>query len=226
MRKIGPSSSRQAGPAGSTAGPSVGKLERRTLLVRTGACVALAAAGLAPAARADMGWQNYDVAGQSPSLRFTMARATDGRQVTQAAFRGDVVLLYFGYTSCPDICPTTMGNLGRVLDLLGKQAEHVRVLFVTVDPNRDTLAVLKRYVKVFAPEIDGLRGTESQIESLAHRYHVAYSVMTASPGHPYTVTHSSAIFFFDPKGNARLLSLTSDDTKGLAQDVERLIHGD
>jgi protein SCO1/2 len=155
-----------------------------------------------------------------------MIRANDGRPVTAKDYRGRVVLLYFGYTNCPDICPTTLSDLAGVLGKLGADAADVRVLFVTVDPNRDTLAVLKRYVKVFAPEIDGLRGTESQIESLAHRYHVAYSVMTASPGHPYTVTHSSAIFFFDPKGNARLLSLTSDDTKGLAQDVERLIHGD
>jgi protein SCO1/2 len=171
-------------------------------------------------------WHADDIGGAMPRLQFSMIRANDGRPVTARDYRGRVVLFYFGYTNCPDICPTTLSDLAGVLGKLGADAADVRVLFVTVDPNRDTLAVLKRYVKVFAPEIDGLRGTESQIESLAHRYHVAYSVMTASPGHPYTVTHSSAIFFFDPKGNARLLSLTSDDTKGLAQDVERLIHGD
>jgi protein SCO1/2 len=206
-------------------------LGRRALLFRTGAGVALAGtAGFAPAARADMGWHNFDVAGQSPSLRFTMVRATDGRQVTQTAFRGDVVLLYFGYTSCPDICPTTMANLGRVLDLLGKQAAHVRVLFVTVDPQIDTLPMLKAYTKEFGPQMVGLRGTPDELAALARRFRVAYSVTPAHGTVLRAVTHSSAIYAFDESGRARLLipSMASQtpDIKGTAADLRRLVAGE
>ena len=139
-----------------------------------------------------------------------------------------MALLYFGYTKCPDICPTTLANLAEMLKGLGPDAADVRILFVTVDPNRDTLDVLRPYVKAFAPQMDGLRGPDNQIASLAHAYHVAFSVTPASNGHPYTVTHSSAVFFFDKKGNARLVSLTAAtpdfNAKDMDEDIERLIH--
>ena len=101
------------------------------------------------------------------------------------------------------------------------------MLFVTVDPNRDLLDVLKTYVKLFAPQIVGLRGTPDQLDSLARRYRVAYSVTPASNGHPYQVTHSSIVFVFDAAGQARLL-LTSmatqkPDIDGVAADLRRLI---
>ena len=172
-------------------------------------------------------WHSTDVSGSAPPLRFTMTRASDGKLVTNADYGGQVVMLYFGYTFCPDVCPTTLANLTEIVDQLGPDAQQVRVLFVTVDPHRDTLAVLAAYVQNFAPQIDGLRGTADQLESLARRYRLVYSVTPETRTHPYEVTHASAIYVFDRSGAARLLvpSLTSatPDIAGIVLDLKRLI---
>ena len=165
-------------------------------------------------------WHVTDITGVMPRLEFAMTRANDGAPVSAADYRGRVVILYFGYTNCPDICPTTLANLADMLRQLGPDADKVRVLFVTVDPNRDTPSILKKYAAAFAPQIDGLRGSDNALADLARRYRVSYSVKTQPA---YEVMHSSAVFFFDPTGRARLVTLTSDDTAGLAQDVKRLL---
>ena len=90
-------------------------------------------------------WNSDDMTGALPKLAFTMTRASDGKTVTAADYKGKIVLLYFGYTFCPDVCPTTLLNITTMLKKMGKKADDVRVLFVTVDPNRDTLPVLKQY---------------------------------------------------------------------------------
>ena len=110
-----------------------------------------------------------------------------------------------------------------MLGKLGHDADSVRVLFVTVDPNRDSLTVLKKYAAAFAPQIDGLRGSDNALASLARRYRIAYSVTPESPGHPYTVMHSSAVFVFDATGRARLVTLSTDDATGLAEDIKTLL---
>jgi protein SCO1/2 len=165
--------------------------------------------------------------GVSPALSFTMTRAGDGKTVTAADYRGKLVMLYFGYSFCPDVCPMTLANLVRILHPLGRQADQVRVLFVTVDPNRDTLPVLKQYAAAFGPEVVGLRGTPDGLTALARRYRVAFSVKPASNGSPYEVTHSSAIWVFDRTGAIRLLvpSLASADTDldGVTSDLRRLL---
>lgn len=168
-----------------------------------------------------------DVSGSSPSLEFTMTRASDGKQVTQADYRGRVVLLYFGYTFCPDVCPTTLSNVAEILQRLGPEAAHVQVLFVTVDPARDTLPVLAAYAANFAPQIESLRGTPDQLAALARRFRILYSVTPEGSGHSYEVSHSSAIYVFDQSGAARLLvpslSSATPDIAGLADDLRRLI---
>jgi protein SCO1/2 len=165
-------------------------------------------------------WHATDITGVMPRLDFAMTRANDDAPVSAADYRGRVVILYFGYTNCPDICPTTLANLADMLRELGPDADKVRVLFVAVDPDRDSLAVMKKYVAAFAPQIDGLRGSDNALADLARRYRVAYSVKTQPT---YEVMHSSAVFFFDPTGRARLVTLTTDDTAGLAEDVRRLL---
>lgn len=172
-------------------------------------------------------WHALNVSGSAPPLQFSMTRASDGKLVTSADYRGQVVMLYFGYTFCPDVCPTTLANLSRILGQLGPDAQQVRVLFVTVDPNRDTLAVLKAYVKNFAPQVDGLRGTPDQLASLARRYRLVYSVTPETRSHPYEVTHASGIYVFDRSGAARLLVPSLDsatpDSAGIELDLQRLI---
>lgn len=172
-------------------------------------------------------WHSMNVSGSSPPLDFTMTRASDGKQVTAADYHGRIVMLYFGYTYCPDVCPTTLSNVAEILKRLGPDAQHVRVLFVTVDPNRDTRSVLAAYVKNFAPQVEGLRGTPDQLAALARRYRVVYSVTPETKDHPYEVTHSSAIYVFDGSGAARLLvpslASTTPDIAGTAADLRRLV---
>jgi len=171
----------------------------------------------------DKPWHATNITGSMPALEFSMMRASDENAVDAADYRGHVVLLYFGYTHCPDVCPTTLANLSDVLAKLGQDADKVRVLFVSVDPNRDSLPVLKQYTRAFAPQIDGLRGTPNQLADLARRYRVAYTVKTSPE---YTVTHTSAVFVFDAKGRARLVTLDTNDTEGLTEDLQRIIAGE
>jgi protein SCO1/2 len=121
-------------------------------------------------------WYNIDVTGAVPSLSLTMTDATTGTLVTAVDFRGRVVMLYLGYTQCPDVCPLTLQNIAIVLKRLGSAANNIRVLFATVDPERDTLRVLKHYTSLFALQIVGLRGNADELAQLARRYRLAYSV--------------------------------------------------
>ncbi|MGH6676256.1 MAG: SCO family protein [Xanthobacteraceae bacterium] len=168
-----------------------------------------------------------DMTGVLPPLQFTMTRATDGKVVTAADYKGKIVLLYFGYTYCPDVCPTTLFNISNMLKKLGPQAKDVRVLFVTVDPNRDSLKVLKEYTDAFAPQIVGLRGTQNELATLAKRYRVAYSVTPASPGHPYEVSHSAGVYVFNRSGDIKLLftnlSLANANIMGNFDDLQDLV---
>ena len=174
-------------------------------------------------------WNSDDMTGALPALSFTMTRASDGKTVTAADYKGKIVLLYFGYTFCPDVCPTTLLNLTTMLKRMGKQADDVRVLFVTVDPNRDTLPVLKQYTGAFAPQVVGLRGTPAQLANLAKRYRVAYSVTPAHDGKPYEVTHGAAVYVFNRAGDIKLLftGLSSQKSKlePLTDDLRAMVAG-
>lgn len=160
-----------------------------------------------------------DISGGSPQLDFHLRRASDGAAVTGQDYRGKVVALYFGYTHCPDICPTTLSNL---TDVAKRAGPDFQILFVTVDPGRDTREVLNQYAHAFTPQMDGLYGSANQLAEAARRYRVAYSV---KPGPPYDVMHSNAVFFFDRDGKARLVTTDTSDSAAIAQDVRRLLAG-
>jgi protein SCO1 len=147
----------------------------------------------------------------------------DGQPVTAADYRHDLVVLYFGYTDCPDECPTTLTMLANALHTLGPQASQVRVLFVTVDPNRDTTAVLKRYVSNFGPEFVGLRPDQDELIALSKRYRISYHYEKPDKEGNYEVDHSSAIFVFDRGGRARLLALSDNTSQQVASDLHRLL---
>ena len=181
------------------------RIARRRVSGLSGALFALLATALLAGCDHDAKWASTVIEGSSPPLEFSMTRASDGKAVTEADYRGKVVMLYFGYTFCPDVCPTTLANVSEILGRVGAEARQIRVLFVTVDPDRDTLPILKDYTKNFAPQIEALRGAPDQLAALARRYRVVYSVTPATKDEPYQVTHSSAIYVFDKSGAARLL---------------------
>jgi protein SCO1/2 len=196
---------------------------------RFGAAIAAltVAAAVLAACSSQETWHETDITGSLSALDLTMTSAEDSSTVTAADFAGKVVLLYFGYTQCPDVCPLTLSNLSRVLAQMGDKANDVEVLFVTVDPDRDTLPLLKDYTAAFGPQFVGLRGTPDQLAALAQRYRVSYSVTPATDTDPYTVTHGSAVYVFDQDGNIRLLmtSLASSDPgiDGAAADLTQLV---
>ncbi|WP_144634442.1 SCO family protein [Bordetella genomosp. 13] len=190
----------------------------RALLL--GLCVLLAACSERSA-----DWSLYNVRGHLPDLKFTLSGA-GGRSVSSDSLRGKTVLLFFGYASCPDICPTTMAQLSTVLQQLGDQAERMRIVFVSVDPHRDTPDMLQAYVDAFNKQAIGLTGTEKQIADLARRYRVAYQIEKPRPGDSadvYDVTHSRGVYIFDGRGRARLLASDTDTVTAMVHDLKQLI---
>jgi protein SCO1/2 len=129
---------------------------------------------------------------------FTLVSA-DGRTVTDQTFRGKWMLIYFGYTFCPDACPTALTNMGVALQKLGPEAARIAPLFITVDPKRDTVKAMAEYLKSFDPRIVGLTGSEAQTGVAAKAYHV-YVAPQKSEGDDYLVDHSAYIYLMSPQG--------------------------
>lgn len=138
-----------------------------------------------------------------------------------ADFRGKVIVLFFGFTHCPDICPTTLSEMAATMKRLGKRAEEVQVLFVTVDPVRDTPELLAKYVPAFHPRFLALRGTEAQTQELASKFKVFYQKYGDGPN--YSIDHSSGTFIFDKEGRLRLLVSYGAGEKILTHDIGMLL---
>ncbi|MHB8405076.1 MAG: SCO family protein [Gammaproteobacteria bacterium] len=193
---------------------------RGLALVCAGLLVILGVAGCGRTA--SQPWNLLNITGHMPALEFTLTR-DDGQSVTQKAYLGKLVLLYFGYTHCRDVCPTTLADLAAALRQLGPDANQVRVLFVSVDPVRDTPAVLKNYVNHFGPWFVGLTGNQAQLRALTQRLRVTYQLGEPDAHGDYEVYHSSVVFIFDHQGNARLLANQSDKPELIATDLKRLL---
>ena len=142
---------------------------------------------------------------------FTLT-ATDDRTVTDQTYRGKWVLIYFGYTSCPDACPTALNNMGVALDQLGSDGEHLQPVFITVDPKRDTREALPEYLKSFDPHIVALTGSEEQIAAVLKEYRVYVSAHPESGGGNYIVDHSSFYYLINPEG--RFVRVIAGDVSG------------
>jgi protein SCO1/2 len=174
----------------------------------------------------DYKWSLYDVSGHLPDLEFSL-RGAGNQTVTHSSLRNKTVLIFFGYASCPDICPTTMAQLTEVLAKLGDDAKDVRIVFISVDPHRDTPDVLQAYVDAFNKNAIGLTGHEDEVAALARRYRVAYQIEKPKPGdnpETYDVTHSRGVFIFDRLGKARLLASDTEAIDKLAADLRHLIY--
>ncbi|WP_321794432.1 SCO family protein [Caballeronia sp. J97] len=169
-------------------------------------------------------WHLTDVSGHLPDLDFSLVD-DGGAPVTGHSFAGKTTLVYFGYTHCPDVCPETMARLMQVLQRVGPDADDARIVFVSVDPARDTPALLRSYVRAFDDKhAVGLTGTDRAIESVAQRYRIAYQMEKRDPDGAYEVTHSSAVYIFDAAGHARLLATDRDSVDAIASDLKRVIH--
>lgn len=189
------------------------------LLTATSLALSLAACG-------DSGstWHGHDISGVMPELEFELT--TENAKTMQANdTQGKVRLLYFGFTSCPDICPTTLGHIKTAINSLSdEQKNKVQVLFVSVDPKRDDLAKLKDYTGYFGSQFLGLTGTQEQLKTITKRYRVTYGYGEPQDNGFYDVSHSSAIFVFDARGKARLLMNQSLTPADIAADINTLLN--
>ncbi|RJF91997.1 SCO family protein [Noviherbaspirillum saxi] len=163
-----------------------------------------------------------DITGGSWGANFQLTDH-NGQPRTIADFKEKAVLLFFGYTNCPDVCPTTMVKLASVMEKLGKDAERVQVLMVTLDPKRDTPDVLKTYVPSFHPSFLGLLGSEQQVENTVKEFKVIRAIQTSDQNGFYTVDHSGGTYAFDPQGRLRLLISDSHSVDLIAQDLKSLL---
>lgn len=150
-----------------------------------------------------------------------------GKAVTDADYRGKYLLIYFGYTYCPDVCPTELGTMARAVDLLGPQADKVQPLFISVDPERDTVAHLKEYVALFHPRLVGLTGTPEQVKAAAKAYRVYYAKAPQKDAKPdeYLMDHSSFIYLMGPDGRFLGVYPAGTTADRLAQDLGTRIAG-
>jgi len=167
-------------------------------------------------------FKNTDVTGVDCCKDF---RLTDhnGKTRTLADFRGKVVVMFFGYTQCPDVCPTTMMEMTAVLQQLGKDAPRVQMLFVTVDPERDTRELLANYVPAFDPSFIGLYGDVETTARTAKEFRVFYQKQPGSTPTSYTVDHTAGSYVFDPQGRVRLFARYGDGGANLAADLRTLL---
>jgi protein SCO1 len=181
------------------------------------ACAALA--GCAPDGPK---FQSSDVTGSTFGRNFDLIDAT-GKPRTLADYRGKAVVIFFGYTQCPDVCPTTLAELAEVMKRLGPDAERVQVLFVTVDPERDTQDLLANYVPAFDPRFMGLYGDAAATERTAKEFRIIYQKQPGATPGSYTMDHSAGTYIFDPQGRLRLYVSYGQGPDVFAHDLRELL---
>lgn len=155
----------------------------------------------------------------NPKGNFTLT-GTSGPTFELQELRGKIVLLFFGYTSCPDACPTTLAKLQRAFNMLtAEQIEQVRTLFISVDPQRDTPRVLKDYVEYFGVNAIGLTGTKAEIDKVVEAYNAHYVIIPGETENWYTINHTTTVYLHDQKGKVRYLFLYDETPEQLAEAI-------
>lgn len=148
-----------------------------------------------------------------------------GQRRSMADFKGKVVLVFFGFTQCPDVCPTTLGDLAAVKQKLGAKGDKLQVIFASVDPARDTPEILQAYLANFDPSFLALRGSDEETAKMAKDFKVYYKRVEGQTPGSYTMDHTAGDYIFDPEGRLRLYSRYGTPVDTLAKDIEQLIDG-
>ena len=167
-------------------------------------------------------FSHTDITGADFAREFELT-SHHGQSVRLADFKGKVVVLFFGFMHCPDVCPTTLSELNVVMERLGANAKHVQVLFVTVDPERDTLENLSSYMGAFNPDFLGLSGTADEIATVTQEFKVIYQKVEGSMSDTYSVDHSAGTYVFDGDGQVRLFVPYGANPDELTSDILQLI---
>ena len=188
-------------------------------------CVAGSLAGcdkLGPSAPAAVAFNGVDITGAEYGRELALPDA-DGQARTLGDFKGKVSVVFFGYTQCPDVCPTTLAELARIKQSLGADGSRVQGVFVTVDPERDTAEVLKAYVGNFDPSFVALRGSAAQTTAAAREFKVFFAKVPGKTPDSYTMDHTAGSYVIDAKGRLRLFERYGTPPEALAADLKQLL---
>ena len=167
-------------------------------------------------------FQSTDITGASYAKDFHL-KDHNGRERGLADFQGKVTVVFFGFTQCPDVCPTSMTTMAEVKRLLGAQGDALQVLFITVDPERDTLPLLKEYMSNFDPTFLALRPEPTQLPPLAAEFKLYYKKVEGKTPTSYSMDHSAGKFIFDTQGRVRLFSQYGTEASVLKDDIQKLL---
>jgi protein SCO1/2 len=202
-------------------------LSRRFALeLIAGGAFLTSAGGLLTACQPDKPqFRGIDITGADYAQGFQLTDF-DGKPRSLADFKGKVVVVFFGYTQCPDVCPTTMGEMAQVKKLLGPEGDKLQVLFISIDPERDTPEVLKAYMASFDPGFLGLyAASPDALAQLAKDFKVYYKKVDGKTPTSYTMDHTAASFVYDPQGRLRLYSRYGSGAEAMTDDVRLLLKG-
>ncbi len=205
--------------AGATKEPSTALFTRRSAFARLAGSV-LAFSALAGCEANKPGFRSLDVSGADWGKDFHL-NDPEGRERSLADFRGKVVLIFFGFTQCPDVCPTALTRAAEVKRALGDEGRRLQVIFVTVDPERDTPDVLKAYMQAFDPAFLGLSGDLAQTQATASDFKIFYQKVPT--GSSYTMDHTALSYAFDPAGRLRLAIKHAEPATSVAADLKLLL---
>jgi protein SCO1/2 len=167
-------------------------------------------------------FQGVDLSGASYARSFSLPDQ-DGKLRSLSDFKGKVVVVFFGFTQCPDVCPTTLAELAQVKKALGADGERVQGVFISVDPERDTPELLKAYLSSFDPSFVALRGSPEQLKEVAREFKVYYAKVPGKTAETYTMDHTAASFLFDPQGRVRVFSRYGAGAAALQADIKALL---
>ena len=197
-------------------------IARRTAIVLALAVGLSACDGKLPGSAGKASFKGVDITGAEYARTLTLLDP-EGQRRSLADYKGKVVVVFFGYTQCPDVCPATMAELAEVKRSLGADGGRVQGIFVTIDPDRDTAALLKAYVANFGPDLVGLRGTADETKAAAKEFKIFFNKVPGKTDTSYTMDHTAGSYVFDAKGHVRLFTRYGSGAQALTDDLKLLL---
>lgn len=203
--------------------PAIERRQALRLLTRgAGAAGVLAVLGLAACSEAKPSFNAIDLTGAEYARDFKLSDM-NGRERSLADFKGKVVAVFFGFAQCPDVCPTTMLEMKQIKDKLGADGDKLQVIYITVDPERDTAPVMKEYMAAFDPSFLALIPSTEQLAATAKDFKVYYKKVEGKTPTSYTMDHSAASYLYDPQGRLRLYARYGTPVDALTSDIQTLL---
>ncbi|MEJ5028661.1 SCO family protein [Comamonas sp. MYb69] len=199
--------------------------KRNALRWLAGSAMLASTAGVLTACKSKADFNAIDLTGSKEYGQDFSMPDQHGQRRSMADFKGKVVLVFFGFTQCPDVCPTTLGDLAAVKQKLGAKGDKLQVIFASVDPSRDTPEILQAYLANFDPSFLALRGSDEETAKMAKDFKVYYKRVEGQTPGSYTMDHTAGDYIFDPEGRLRLYSRYGTPVDTLAKDIEQLIDG-